>query len=277
MIRGIMRNFAFDGPVGGGKGTYLPKLCDIFEMDAVISLGDTLRAASLYLNSMCGVSQERILPKEAALIYSIEYDRVSPVINGIPYQLDTIRTEEVGKVTAVYCKSDFFKTDAVFSKLVGYIQRGNMIIEGRNCYHPTKGPVIPAAENVINFGGELGNIFTFLNIDEKEAAKRRHLQELERGVIDSNFEKCLESVCERNRKDRNHETPLLTLEQAIQSGYYNYFLDTTKGTKAENLLDFVDIFEKNGMIADEQKLADVIENWGENPEKLLSGRGYVAA
>ena len=269
------RNFwGYDGTAACGKGTYLKAVGEIFDIP-VISLGNALRAMSLHFDRVLDISYENINTDSISRVNNIDYKGTSIIIDNSKYEIDDIERDDVGILTSKYCKSDIFKVDLVFNSLIEFLVNNDAVIEGRNCYH-RNGPILKAQKILEKKGVNVNTSLNYITVEDSVAADRRKLQDLEKGIVYAK-RYYLHEIRKRNERDFNQSTPLLTPEQAKESGFYNNFIDTTIGSRGFNLIKFVEIMKKTGKVPNMEKLEKILVNWDENYDDLLSDATSMAA
>lgn len=218
-----MYNIAIDGPAGAGKSTIAKmaaKKLDFIYVDT----GAMYRAMALYfLRREIDVKDEKKIAEACEHInVTIAYQEGEQqvLLNGENVNA-FIRTEEVSMMT-----SNTSKYPAVREKLL-YLQRelaaaNNVIMDGRDigtC-------VLPDAELKI-----------YLTASASERAKRRYLEQKERGV-ESDLAQIERDIIARDEQDMNREiAPLKQAEDAI-------YLDTSDMTIEEVVTKIVSLVQK---------------------------------
>ena len=218
-----MYNIAIDGPAGAGKSTIAKmaaKKLDFIYVDT----GAMYRAMALYF-----LRREIDAKDEKKIAEACEHINVTIAYQGGEQQVllngenvnAFIRTEEVSMMT-----SNTSKYPAVREKLL-YLQRelaaaNNVIMDGRDigtC-------VLPDAELKI-----------YLTASASERAKRRYLEQKERGV-ESDLAQIERDIIARDEQDMNREiAPLKQAEDAI-------YLDTSDMTIEEVVTKIVSLVQK---------------------------------
>ena len=207
-----MYNIAIDGPAGAGKSTIAKmaaKKLDFIYVDT----GAMYRAMALYFlrREIDAKDEKKIAEACEHINVTIAYQEGEQqvLLNGENVNA-FIRTEEVSMMT-----SNTSKYPAVREKLL-YLQRelaaaNNVIMDGRDigtC-------VLPDAELKI-----------YLTASASERAKRRYLEQKERGV-ESDLAQIERDIIARDEQDMNREiAPLKQAEDAI-------YLDTSDMTIEE--------------------------------------------
>ena len=218
-----MYNIAIDGPAGAGKSTIAKmaaKKLDFIYVDT----GAMYRAMALYfLRRKIDAKDEKKIAEACEHInVTIAYQEGEQqvLLNGENVNA-FIRTEEVSMMT-----SNTSKYPAVREKLL-YLQRklaaaNNVIMDGRDigtC-------VLPDAELKI-----------YLTASASERAKRRYLEQKERGV-ESDLAQIERDIIARDEQDMNREiAPLKQAEDAI-------YLDTSDMTIEEVVTKIVSLVQK---------------------------------
>ena len=218
-----MYNIAIDGPAGAGKSTIAKmaaKKLDFIYVDT----GAMYRAMALYfLRQEIDAKDEKKIAEACEHInVTIAYQEGEQqvLLNGENVNA-FIRTEEVSMMT-----SNTSKYPAVREKLL-YLQRelaaaNNVIMDGRDigtC-------VLPDAELKI-----------YLTASASERAKRRYLEQKERGV-ESDLAQIERDIIARDEQDMNREiAPLKQAEDAI-------YLDTSDMTIEEVVTKIVSLVQK---------------------------------
>lgn len=218
-----MYNIAIDGPAGAGKSTIAKmaaKKLDFIYVDT----GAMYRAMALhFLRREIDAKDEKKIAEACEHInVTIAYQEGEQqvLLNGENVNA-FIRTEEVSMMT-----SNTSKYPAVREKLL-YLQRelaaaNNVIMDGRDigtC-------VLPDAELKI-----------YLTASASERAKRRYLEQKERGV-ESDLAQIERDIIARDEQDMNREiAPLKQAEDAI-------YLDTSDMTIEEVVTKIVSLVQK---------------------------------
>ena len=218
-----MYNIAIDGPAGAGKSTIAKmaaKKLDFIYVDT----GAMYRAMALYFlrREIDAKDEKKIAEACEHINVTIAYQEGEQqvLLNGENVN-DFIRTEEVSMMT-----SNTSKYPAVREKLL-YLQRelaaaNNVIMDGRDigtC-------VLPDAELKI-----------YLTASASERAKRRYLEQKERGV-ESDLAQIESDIIARDEQDMNREiAPLKQAEDAI-------YLDTSDMTIEEVVTKIVSLVQK---------------------------------
>ena len=218
-----MYNIAIDGPAGAGKSTIAKmaaKKLDFIYVDT----GAMYRAMALYfLRREIDAKDEKKIAEACEHINVTIADQEGEqqvLLNGENVNA-FIRTEEVSMMT-----SNTSKYPAVREKLL-YLQRelaaaNNVIMDGRDigtC-------VLPDAELKI-----------YLTASASERAKRRYLEQKERGV-ESDLAQIERDIIARDEQDMNREiAPLKQAEDAI-------YLDTSDMTIEEVVTKIVSLVQK---------------------------------
>ncbi|RHQ14980.1 (d)CMP kinase [Clostridium sp. AM49-4BH] len=218
-----MYNIAIDGPAGAGKSTIAKmaaKKLDFIYVDT----GAMYRAMALYFlrREIDAKDEKKIAEACEHINVTIAYreGEQQVLLNGENVNA-FIRTEEVSMMT-----SNTSKYPAVREKLL-YLQRelaaaNNVIMDGRDigtC-------VLPDAELKI-----------YLTASASERAKRRYLEQKERGV-ESDLAQIERDIIARDEQDMNREiAPLKQAEDAI-------YLDTSDMTIEEVVTKIVSLVQK---------------------------------
>ena len=218
-----MYNIAIDGPAGAGKSTIAKmaaKKLDFIYVDT----GAMYRAMALYFlrREIDAKDEKKIAEACEHINVTIAYQEGEQqvLLNGENVNA-FIRTEEVSMMT-----SNTSKYPAVREKLL-YLQRelaaaNNVIMDGRDigtC-------VLPDAELKI-----------YLTASASERAKRRYLEQKERGV-ESDLAQIERDIIARDEQDMNLEiAPLKQAEDAI-------YLDTSDMTIEEVVTKIVSLVQK---------------------------------
>ena len=218
-----MYNIAIDGPAGAGKSTIAKmaaKKLDFIYVDT----GAMYRAMALYFlrREIDAKDEKKIAEACEHINVTIAYQEGEQqvLLNGENVNA-FIRTEEVSMMT-----SNTSKYPSVREKLL-YLQRelaaaNNVIMDGRDigtC-------VLPDAELKI-----------YLTASASERAKRRYLEQKERGV-ESDLAQIERDIIARDEQDMNREiAPLKQAEDAI-------YLDTSDMTIEEVVTKIVSLVQK---------------------------------
>lgn len=218
-----MYNIAIDGPAGAGKSTIAKmaaKKLDFIYVDT----GAMYRAMALYFlrREIDAKDEKKIAEACEHINVTIAYQEGEQqvLLNGENVNA-FIRTEEVSMMT-----SNTSKYPAVREKLL-YLQRelaaaNNVIMDGRDigtC-------VLPDAELKI-----------YLTASASERAKRRYLEQKERGV-ESDLAQIERDIIARDEQDMNREiAPLKQAEDAI-------YLDTSDMTIEEVVTKIISLVQK---------------------------------
>lgn len=218
-----MYNIAIDGPAGAGKST-IAKMAEK-KLDFIyVDTGAMYRAMALYFlrREIDAKDEKKIAEACEHINVTIAYQEGEQqvLLNGENVNA-FIRTEEVSMMT-----SNTSKYPAVREKLL-YLQRelaaaNNVIMDGRDigtC-------VLPDAELKI-----------YLTASASERAKRRYLEQKERGV-ESDLAQIERDIIARDEQDMNREiAPLKQAEDAI-------YLDTSDMTIEEVVTKIVSLVQK---------------------------------
>ena len=218
-----MYNIAIDGPAGAGKSTIAKmaaKKLDFIYVDT----GAMYRAMALYFlrREIDAKDEKKIAEACEHINVTIAYQEGEQqvLLNGENVNA-FIRTEEVSMMT-----SNTSKYPAVREKLL-YLQRelaaaNNVIMDGRDIGTW----VLPDAELKI-----------YLTASASERAKRRYLEQKERGV-ESDLAQIERDIIARDEQDMNREiAPLKQAEDAI-------YLDTSDMTIEEVVTKIVSLVQK---------------------------------
>lgn len=218
-----MYNIAIDGPAGAGKSTIAKRAAK--KLDFIyVDTGAMYRAMALYFlrREIDAKDEKKIAEACEHINVTIAYQEGEQqvLLNGENVNA-FIRTEEVSMMT-----SNTSKYPAVREKLL-YLQRklaaaNNVIMDGRDigtC-------VLPDAELKI-----------YLTASASERAKRRYLEQKERGV-ESDLAQIERDIIARDEQDMNREiAPLKQAEDAI-------YLDTSDMTIEEVVTKIVSLVQK---------------------------------
>ena len=218
-----MYNIAIDGPAGAGKSTIAKMAAE--KLDFIyVDTGAMYRAMALYFlrREIDAKDEKKIAEACEHINVTIAYQEGEQqvLLNGENVNA-FIRTEEVSMMT-----SNTSKYPAVREKLL-YLQRklaaaNNVIMDGRDigtC-------VLPDAELKI-----------YLTASASERAKRRYLEQKERGV-ESDLAQIERDIIARDEQDMNREiAPLKQAEDAI-------YLDTSDMTIEEVVTKIVSLVQK---------------------------------
>ena len=218
-----MYNIAIDGPAGAGKSTIAKMAAK--KLDFIyVDIGAMYRAMALYFlrREIDAKDEKKIAEACEHINVTIAYQEGEQqvLLNGENVNA-FIRTEEVSMMT-----SNTSKYPAVREKLL-YLQRelaaaNNVIMDGRDigtC-------VLPDAELKI-----------YLTASASERAKRRYLEQKERGV-ESDLAQIERDIIARDEQDMNREiAPLKQAEDAI-------YLDTSDMTIEEVVTKIVSLVQK---------------------------------
>ena len=218
-----MYNIAIDGPAGAGKST-IAKMAAKKLGFIYVDTGAMYRAMALYFlrREIDAKDEKKIAEACEHINVTIAYQEGEQqvLLNGENVNA-FIRTEEVSMMT-----SNTSKYPAVREKLL-YLQRelaaaNNVIMDGRDigtC-------VLPDAELKI-----------YLTASASERAKRRYLEQKERGV-ESDLAQIERDIIARDEQDMNREiAPLKQAEDAI-------YLDTSDMTIEEVVTKIVSLVQK---------------------------------
>ena len=218
-----MYNIAIDGPAGAGKSTIAKMAAKTLDF-IYVDTGAMYRAMALYFlrREIDAKDEKKIAEACEHINVTIAYQEGEQqvLLNGENVNA-FIRTEEVSMMT-----SNTSKYPAVREKLL-YLQRelaaaNNVIMDGRDigtC-------VLPDAELKI-----------YLTASASERAKRRYLEQKERGV-ESDLAQIERDIIARDEQDMNREiAPLKQAEDAI-------YLDTSDMTIEEVVTKIVSLVQK---------------------------------
>ena len=218
-----MYNIAIDGPAGAGKSTIAKMAAKNLDF-IYVDTGAMYRAMALYFlrREIDAKDEKKIAEACEHINVTIAYQEGEQqvLLNGENVNA-FIRTEEVSMMT-----SNTSKYPAVREKLL-YLQRelaaaNNVIMDGRDigtC-------VLPDAELKI-----------YLTASASERAKRRYLEQKERGV-ESDLAQIERDIIARDEQDMNREiAPLKQAEDAI-------YLDTSDMTIEEVVTKIVSLVQK---------------------------------
>jgi len=203
-------NIAIDGPSGAGKSTIsdiLAKKLGYIHLDT----GAMYRTTALEcLKNNIALDDE---DKVVELINKIEFKQTS---DGSIYCNGEDVSKAIRENKISMAASDVSKLQNVRKALVKLQQKiaedKGYIVDGRDICEV----VLPNAEVKI-----------FMNASASERAKRRVLQNKEKG-IDSNYEEILEDIIKRDYQDSHREfSPLRKAEDAIEIDSSNLTLDET--------------------------------------------------
>lgn len=218
-----MNTIAIDGPAGAGKSTIAKMVAE--KLDFIyVDTGAMYRAMALYFirQKIDGDDEEKISAVCKDISVSLEYEngQQQVLLNGENVN-GLIRTEQVSMMT-----SDTSKYAAVRAKLLD-LQRDlaktkNVIMDGRDigtC-------VLPDA-----------NLKIYLTASASERAKRRYLEQKERGV-ECDIAQIEKDIIARDEQDMNREiAPLRQAEDAI-------YLDSSDMSIEEVVAEIIRLFEQ---------------------------------
>lgn len=202
---------AIDGPAAAGKGT-LTKLLAKKIGATTLNTGKLYRVVAFSIQSE-NIEEEAIINSANFLQFLEKHGENSAIYS----QENSILTSKISAIPQVRANLLQFQRD--FSNMYNTV-----ILEGRDIGTH----ILPDAD------------FKFyITASAEERAKRRYNQELESG-IESNFEKILQAVIQRDEQDQNRtENPLIPAKDAI-------IIDTTGMSIEESLeriLKFIEIEE----------------------------------
>ena len=192
---------AVDGPAGSGKGTVTKRIAE--ELNLVnIDTGAMYRCVALEcINKNIKETEinkiDEVL-KKIEIQLKKENDKQVVLLNG-ENVTDKIRTREIDIAASKFSAIKQVR-DSITPMQRAMAENENIIMEGRDI-----GTVVfPNADVKI-----------FLDCSSEERARRRHKQNLERG-IESNFEEIFEEIERRNKLDSEREiAPLVKADDAI--------------------------------------------------------------
>lgn len=218
---------AIDGPAGSGKGT-VTKI--VAEKENLISVdtGAMYRCVTLEClnNGIDFTDTEAIIKvlKDIKIELKMEKSKQEVFLNG-QNVTNQIRTPRIDSYVAKYAAIKCIREKMVdLQRKMGETQ--NIIMEGRDI-----GTVVfPDADVKI-----------FLDCSVEERAKRRYLQNQEKG-IECNYEEILESIIERHKLETQRElSPLKKADDAILIDSSNMTIDEVVDEIIKN------IYEKRGI------------------------------
>ena len=192
---------AVDGPAGSGKGTVTKRIAE--ELNLVnIDTGAMYRCVALECTNK-NIKETEInkideVLKKIEIQLKKENDKQVVLLNG-ENVTDKIRTREIDIAASKFSAIKQVR-DSITPMQRAMAENENIIMEGRDI-----GTVVfPNADVKI-----------FLDCSSEERARRRHKQNLERG-IESNFEEIFEEIERRNKLDSEREiAPLVKADDAI--------------------------------------------------------------
>lgn len=202
---------AIDGPAGTGKGTITGLISK--EMGLVnIDTGATYRCVALQVvrNNIKLEETEKIID----LLDEIQIDIQSKkgeeaqtiLLNGEDVTKE-IRSKEVTKIVS--------QVSSIVKVRLKMVDVQRKLAEGKD--------VIMEGRDITTYVFPNANVKIYLDADEEERAKRRYLENCEKG-IDMSYEEVLENIRIRDKNDREKEIGALKIaEDAI-------YIDTTKLT-----------------------------------------------
>lgn len=194
---------AIDGPSSAGKSTIAKGLAKALGY-TYIDTGAMYRAIGLYLieNGIDYSDEKKVCDVLDKIDVSLDYDKNNALhvyLNGKDIS-SRIRTQEVGEAASV--SSQFLK---VREKLV-MLQR--KLAEEKSCVMDGR----DIASNVL----PNANLKIYLTASDECRANRRLLEEKEKG-INTNFEKVLKELRDRDYRDSHREhNPLIKVSDAIE-------------------------------------------------------------
>ena len=213
---------AIDGPSSAGKSTLAKALAR--ELGYVyIDTGAMYRAIGYYLieNGIDINDESKVVSELDRIDVTLDYDKENNLhvyLNGKDIS-NKIRTQEVGEAASV-C-SQYLK---VREKLVSLQKK---LAEEKSCCMDGR----DIASNVLPDA----NIKLFITASDECRAKRRLLEEQQKG-IDTSFEKVLEELKARDYRDTHREhNPLIKVDDAVE-------IDTTNMTPDEVVDDILKRF-----------------------------------
>lgn len=215
-------NIAIDGVAAAGKGTYSKALAEIFGCK-LLDAGSMYRAASVFFleNNI----KPEYVKEHLNLIQNMDYDGENPYVNEKIYLPEKIRTEEISSITPIYGKNPEFKDLIIEAQKRITSQSKGWVAEGRNiAYSVMKGNC---------------DLKMYLYADPLVRSLRRLRQQ---NLPDYDIRNCYDSIIKRDDDDYNHQPSLMRPELAKDQ--YDYFVDTTKGTKGQVLLNLVTIIRE---------------------------------
>lgn len=209
---------AIDGPSSAGKSTIAKGLAKALGY-IYIDTGAMYRAIGLYLidNGIDYNDENKVCGELDNINVSLDYDKEN-ILHVYLNEKDIsnrIRTQEVGEAASV--SSQFLK---VREKLVD-LQR--KLAEEKSCVMDGR----DIASNVL----PNANLKIYLIASEECRANRRLLEEKEKG-IDTNYEKVLKELRDRDYRDSHREhNPLIKVPEAIE-------IDSTDKT-VDEIIDYI--------------------------------------
>lgn len=208
---------AMDGPAGTGKGTITSLLSK--EMELVnIDTGATYRCVALYAvkNGIQLEEKERIIDslKDINIDMKNEEGTQKVYLNGEDVTKE-IRSKEVTKIVSQISsiKEVRFAMVEVQRKLA---KGKDIIMEGRD---------------ITTYVFPNANVKIYLDAKEEERAKRRYIENQEKG-IEMTYEEVLENIRKRDKNDREKEMGALKIADDAE------YIDTTN-LKIEEVKDKV--------------------------------------
>lgn len=198
-------NVALDGPSGSGKSSVADTIAEKYGMEH-LDTGAMYRALAWKLDQMKIAPESGDALVEALKTIHLDIDHDSVAVNGQDVTR-AIREPNVSKLASLYSA-----LPEVREKLVALQQKiaskKGYILDGRDICDV----VLPDAEVKI-----------YLDAAPEARAKRRHAQNLEKG-IPSDFDEVLQAIIERDRRDTTREVNPLKISKDAE------FLDSSNLT-----------------------------------------------
>lgn len=198
-------NVALDGPSGSGKSSVADTIAEKYGMEH-LDTGAMYRALAWKLDQMKIAPESGDALVEALKTIHLDIDHDSVAVNGQDVTR-AIREPNVSKLASLYSA-----LPEVRQKLVALQQKiaskKGYILDGRDICDV----VLPDAEVKI-----------YLDAAPEARAKRRHAQNLEKG-IPSDFDEVLQAIIERDRRDTTREVNPLKISKDAE------FLDSSNLT-----------------------------------------------
>ncbi|UNT96233.1 (d)CMP kinase [Allobaculum mucilyticum] len=198
-------NVALDGPSGSGKSSVADTIAEKYGMEH-LDTGAMYRALAWKLDQMKITPESGDALVEALKTIHLDIDHDSVAVNGQDVTR-AIREPNVSKLASLYSA-----LPEVREKLVALQQKiaskKGYILDGRDICDV----VLPDAEVKI-----------YLDAAPEARAKRRHAQNLEKG-IPSDFDEVLQAIIERDRRDTTREVNPLKISKDAE------FLDSSNLT-----------------------------------------------